>query len=451
MPAKMGAASSSAMAAATDQGLSMKILRKLMLTGVFALPMPSYASPPMRHESIQVITAALPQCTGGWFGPGSRGRVAPMDLAPRLQLLSRPSSTLDEDAGRDLYEIAKGLLASAIGPHDGMLDGDASLNCPARPEEAVALLEYLVDEEPDAWRGATNAFEWLGLAYETGAAGTKNAARARRYYLRFRIHTGIGSEARWSDGIDHDLVSNVSRAGLRPYFDALARSERGGGAARLTLAEMALSTDPETARKWLRYLDDRLLVRLLELEQQKRIPSVANAEEVLFWAEAARTLFGYRKYAARMLSAARDLNGGDIPTSPERPSIDLLRSHLDMAAVADTDATREPIPVRALVTPDGRAIYIEACTVQPARSVRLDVLNVQLNAARLYSLNNLAGLPKLPITKKGSKPTYGWVILPAVHFTRPDTGKLDIHFADLPAARCRQSSIANAPLMPIAR
>lgn len=239
---------------------------------------------------------------------------------------------------------------------DRMTDGDANLKCPAHPKEAVALMEYLVDEKPDAWRGYTNAFEWLGLAYETGAAGAKSPAKARRYYLRFRIHSGVGSEARWSDGIDGSFLGNVERAGLRPYIEALAQSNRGAGAARLALAEAVLPTDPVAARRWLRYLDDRPLIRLLELEQQNRIPSVADGEEIAFWAEASRTLFGYRKYAARLLKAVQDVNGGVIPTSPQRPSIDFLRPHLDMAEVAETDATRDPVPVRALVTPEGRAI-----------------------------------------------------------------------------------------------
>ncbi|MGH6613218.1 hypothetical protein [Sphingomonas sp.] len=429
----------------------MKMLRKLIAAGILALPAPSFASPPMSHETIQIIAAALPECTGGWIEPGKRGRVYPMDLAPRLSLLSGPSSALDQRAGEDLYQIAKGLLAPATGVHDRMMDGDASLTCPAHAKEGVALMEYLVDEKPDAWRGYTNAFEWLGLAYETGAAGAKNAPKAQRYYLRFRMHAGGGSEARWSDGVDNNFLGNVERAGLRPYLDALAQSDRGsGGAARLALAEAALPTDPLTARKWLRYLDDRPLDRLLELEQQKRVPSVANGEEIAFWAEASRTLFGYRKYAARLLKAVQDVNGGVIPTSPRRPSIDLLRPHLDMAAVADTDATRDPVPARALVTPEGRAIYIEACSTRPAQSAPLDVFNVQLNVARVYSVRNIANLPKLPIATIGGRPAYGWVILPAVHFTRPDNGKLDIRFVDLPTERCAYSSIADAPPPPVA-
>ncbi|GMM62502.1 hypothetical protein NUTIK01_32790 [Novosphingobium sp. IK01] len=425
------------------------MFKKLMVAGILAMPVPSYASPPMPSESIRIITAALPECTGGWIETDRRGRVFPMDLAPRLSLLSGPSNALDQDAGQDLYQIAKGLLAPATGVHDRMMDGDASLKCPAHAKEAVALMEYLVDEKPDAWRGATNAFEWLGLAYESGAAGAKNVAKARRYYLRFRIHTGVGPEARWSDGIDNSLLGNVERAGLRPYLDALAQSKRGGGAARLALAEAALPTDPLAARKWLRYLDDRPLIRLLELEDQKRIPVIADGEEIEFWAEASRTLFGYRKYSARLLKAAQQVDGGSIPTSAERPSIDLLRSHLDMASVADTDATRDPIPVRALVTPEGRAIWIEACSTHPAQSMPLQVLNVQLNAARLYSVKNVAELPTLPVVKVDGRPAYGWIILPAVHFTRTDKGKLEIKFANLPSERCVYSGIANAPPSPV--
>lgn len=428
----------------------MKLLGKLVAAGMLAMPMPSQASPPMSRESIQIIAAALPECTGGWIRIGKRDPVSPIGLLPRLSLLSGPSEALDQDAGRDLYEIAKGLLAPAIGVHGTMMDGDPFLKCPARPREAVALLEYLVDEQPDAWRGPTNAFEWLGLAYETGAAGAKDAAKARRYYLRFRIHAGAGAEARWSDGVDDSFLGNVQRAGLRPYLDALARTKRWGGQARLALAEAALPTDPMAARKWLLYLDDGPLIRLLELEQQKRIPSVANSEEIALWAEAARTLFGFRKYAARLLKAVRDVNGGVIPTSPRRPSIDRLRLHLDMASVADADSTYGPVPVRALVTPEGKAIWIEACSAQPPGSaLHVDFVN-QLDAARLYNVKNIAELPRLPIATIGGRPVYGWVMLPAVHFTRADDGKLEIRFADLPMKDCAYSGVVDAPPPPSA-
>lgn len=422
-----------------------------MIAGFAGLSMPSYASPPMPVETIETIKAALPQCTGGWIESGKRGRVFPVDLAPRLALLSRPSVQMDQDAGQDLYQIAKGLLAPAIGTHERMMDGDASLKCPAHPKEAVALMEYLIGATPDERRGASNALDWLGLAYKTGASGVKDPAEARRYYLRFRMHVGVSPEAQWSDGIDNSLLGNVERAGLRPYLEALAESSKGGGAARIALAEAALPTNPVAARQLLRYLDDRPLNRLLELEDLNRIPVAADDQEVAFWAEATRTLFGYRKYAARMMKAVKDVNGGDIPTSPSRPSIDLLRAHLDMAAAADADATRDPIPVRALVNPQGHPIYVEACSARPAQPMPLRNFNVQLDVARLYNVRNVDKLPKLPIVKFNGLPAYGWVILPAVHFRRVEGNSLKVDFADLPQEQCVYSAVAQAPFLTIAR
>jgi hypothetical protein len=168
------------------------MFKKLVIAGVLAMPAPSYASPPMPHESIQAITAALPECTGGWIETDWRGRVFPMDLAPRLSLLSSPSNALDQDAGQDLYQIAKGLLAPATGVHDRMMDGDASLKCPAHAKEAVALMEYLVDEKPDAWRGATNAFEWLGLAYESEPQALKTQRKPGVIISAFASTPGLG-------------------------------------------------------------------------------------------------------------------------------------------------------------------------------------------------------------------------------------------------------------------
>ncbi len=427
----------------------MKSLRLIFLA-LMALPHSAEATVAMPHDSIAVIAAALPQCSGGWIELGGRGRVGPNDLTPSLFLLSRPSDGLNERAGRDLYQIAKGLLVPSTGVPDWVSDGSPSLKCAAHPKEAVALLEYLVGEGPETWRGHTNAFQWLGLAYEKGVAGTPNQTKARRYYLRFRMHAGYSRNSNWSDGIDADLIGNAERSGLRPYLDALAQSNRGGGAARVALAEAELPTDPLAAQRLLLYVDDRPLGRLLELESDKRVPVVNDAQAIAVWAEATRKLFGYKKYAARMLDAVRHANGGTIPTSAQRPTIGLLRPYLDKERVADADPTRDPIPVRALVDPDGRAIFIEACQASPAQSMPIRNFNVQLDAARLYNVNDVGKLPKLPTAKIAGRLVYSWVILPAVHFLRSADGKQEIRFVELPAGECVNSAIANAPLPPVA-
>ncbi len=312
-------------------------------------------------------------------------------------------------------------------------------------------MQYLVGEGPDTWRGYTNAFQWLGLAYEKGVVGPPDKAKARRYYLRYRMHAGYSKIDNWSDGVDTDVIGNADRGGLRPYLDALAQSHRGGGAARLALAEAALPTDPATARKLLLYVDDRPLGRLLQLESEKRVPVVNDAPAIAVWAEATRKLFGYRKYAARLLDAVREANGGSIPTSTQRPAIDLLRPYLDKERVANADATQNAIPVHALVNPEGQAIFIEACQAGPAQSMPIRNFNVQLDAARLYNVNDIGKLPKLPTGMIAGRPAYSWVILPAVHFLRSAEGKQEIRFVDLPADRCVNSAVADAPPSPVMR
>lgn len=398
----------------------------------------------MPQESIRVISDALSSCTGGWVEVGKEGLIGPASLVPRLALLSSASDLLDERAGHDLYTVAKALLAPAIESHDGIMDGHSFLKCPARPKEAVALLKYLMGETPNDRRGVFNGLEWLAYAYRSGVAGVKDPALARRYYLRFRIHLGLDPAKQWSDGIDDSLLGNVDRAGLRPYLETLAQSDRSDAAgARFVLAEEVLERDPQAARKWLRYLHDRTLVRLIELENQKRIPKIVNEDEISFWAEAARTLFRYREYAARISEMAKSFNGGSVPTSSVRPSLASLKSQIDEVKVADASATREPIPVRALVAPDGRALWIEACGMYPP-SLKLAsvVTNVYLDSARLYGFRNFSTFPKLPVTKVDGKPGYSWVMLPAVHFTRTKKGKLKIKFYDLPTERCIYSGIA---------
>jgi hypothetical protein len=409
------------------------------------LSVPAYASPPMSPESVAGIAAALPECTGGWYVSGESGMrlISPADLLPRLKSLSRPSIELDDAAGEDLFDIAKALLAPATGGPVWPLESGPSLKCPARPKEAVALLQYLVGEGPDEWRGYVNAFKWLGLAYEKGVGDAPDPVKARRYYLRARMHSAIAPNDRWSDGVDKDLGANIKRAGLRPYLEALAASTRSGGAARMILAEEALPTNPARARTLLRTLDIASLSRLIELEESGAVPVISDAQDIAVWAEAWRTLLGYRKWATRMIKGVHLANGGTIPVAPERPSIERLRPHLDTERVAGTDATRDPVPVRALVNREGRAIYVEACRARPAApDLPLDSLNVQLNVARLY---NVTALPSLPIVKVGGHPAYGWVILPAVHFQRPAGGPLQISFVDLPFERCVHSSMIDTP------
>ena len=408
----------------------------------------AHASAPMPSPSIAAISAALPQCSGRYIEAGKT--ITPRDLARQLPLLSRPSSELSQAASEDLYNIATALLAPATGTPDWLLDGP-SLKCPALPKEAVALMEYLVGEDPRELKGYNNSLEWLGLAYETGAAGTRDKARAKRYYLRFQMHSGNSRSNRWSDGIDSDLIANAERAGLRPYLEALAQKTRGGGAARLALAEAALPTDPAKARRLLRYMDGHLLNRLIELEDQGRIAMISDAAEIAFWADAARTLIGYQKFAGRMLRSVESVNGGTIPTSPRHIPIDLLRRSLDTKAVATANPTTGPIPVRALVTPEGRAIWIEACQAEPAKSMPIRDFKMRIDAARLYNLANLASLPKLPAVKAKGRSLYTWVLLPAVHFARSAEGAQKLDFVDLVPGSCVYSAIVDAPPPPTAQ
>ena len=432
----------------------MKLLLSLTLAAAATVPVNAGASPPMPDESVAVLRSALPACSGGWgeFAKTGIDRISPASLAPRLDLLARPSNELDQRAGEDLYQIAKGFLTPATGIPEWALDGGPYLKCPAHPREAVALMEYLAGAAPADRRGYSNVFEWLGLAYETGAGGVTDAERARRYYLRQRMHSNMARNNRWSDGKDDDVLANVARAGMRPYLEALAQMPRGGGAARMLLAEAALPTDPAAARRLLRYPDSFAVRRLVELEEQGRIPVVADAEDIDFWAEAVRTMGDYRGLTSRLLKGVRLANGGDIPTSPARPPIGLLRPSLDMEQAADARAESTPVAIRALVSPEGRAVHIEPCHALPTDYIPVNDFNAQRTAAWLYNAGNIARLPKLPIVKAHGRAVYGWVLLPAVRFADSAGGKVEVRFENAAADRCLRSGFAEArpdiPVMP---
>ena len=419
----------------------------LVAVGMSLLSASAQASPPLAPETIDTIRATLAECTGGWYDTTSEDwrLIGAQDLAPRIDLLARPSTEFDDAMGEDLYAIAKGLLLPAVDPPEWIKDKTASLKCPARPAEAVALMTYLGGEEPDEWRGYVNAFDWLGLVHERGIVGPPDPELARRYYLRSRMHSALLPNDLWSDGIDDDLIANIERAGMRPYLEALAQSERGGGA-RMILAEEVLASDPAKARQLLRTPYILALNRLLELEEAGRVPTVADEEDIAFWAEAWASLLGYRKWAARMLKGVRLVNGGVVPTSPDRPSADALLPYLNAERVTDAPAMRRPLPVRALVDPQGRAIYVETCRespIPPGASVAN--VGVRLDAARLYDLKSL---PKLTPPEIDGRPVHGWVILPAVHFQRPEEGKLRIAFANLPPESCAYSDMLDMRAIP---
>jgi len=410
---------------------------------MLAVAPPAHASPPLTPDMVASVAATLPLCSGGWYEAGSNPRrlIGPDDLTPRLSLLRQPSTDLDQEAGEDLYAIAKALLIPSIAPPDFILDPTSSLQCPARPTEGVAIMRYLVGERPNDWRGYVNAFDWLGVATEQGIGTPVNVSEARLYFLRGRMHSIISSSGKWSDGIDNDLIANIERAGYRPYLEELSQieeEERSGGAARMILAEEALAEDPNKARRLLRTHYIPALNRLLELEASGQVPILHDHSDIEFWSEAWQTMMGFKKWAARLLKGVELANGGTIPTSPQRPRISELRSFLTFERVDDPQATRDPIPVRALVGPEGEVLYVENCQASPIPpDTRLIDLNVRLDAARLY----LGSLPKLPITHIDGEAAYGWVILPAVHFGASEGGNAKIAFASLHPEACAYSGL----------
>jgi len=419
------------------------IIRKSLLAACLLMTAaPAQASPALPPETISAIGAALSECTGGWYeAGGGRRLIGPAELAPRVALLASPSPRLDHDAGEDLYEIATALLLPAVTPPAWFTDRGASLKCPARPAEALALMRYLAGDEAEDLRGYNNILDWLGLAYESGVAAPADLDEARRYYLRSRIHSGHGPAAAWSDGIDEDVITNIERAGLRSYLEALAASGvRSSSGARMILAEEALATDPARARALLRSNSNLALNRLLELEEQGRVPTLSDPEDIAFWAEAWSTMLGFPKWAARLMKGVRLANGGTIPTASTRPAIDDLRPHLDTATVADASATIRPLPMRALVDPRGRTIYIEACREGEAPPTRTNggERAVRMEAVRLF---NIAGMPRLAPPTIDGRPAYGWVILPAVHFQRSADGQLEIGLVNLAAESCIHSDM----------
>jgi hypothetical protein len=399
---------------------------------------PAAGLPP---ATVATVRDTLRKCSGGWYRvvEGEPRRTTPLDLVDRLEVLNRPASALSEEQATDLYSVAKALLRPALEPPAWVLDKDGFLRCKARPTEAIALMHYLAGEGPGDWRGAVNIYAWLGLVYQKGVATPVDSQMARRFLLIYAMHSPVEGQFGWSDGVDDNLLRNIERAGLRPWLERTASLDRGSGRARLILAEEALSRDPARARNLLLYPDILTLRRLLALEAAGQVPLVRDGSDVAVWSKAWATVPQYQTWAARLVTSARLANGGPLPTASARPSTAALRPHLAEDKVRSAYGTAQPIPMRALVDPQGRAVYVEACRQTPAKSQPTgDVLSVLLDAARLYHPDQL---PRLPVPLVDGKPAYGWVVLPAVHFQRetPET-QLETVISNLPPDRCLYSA-----------
>ncbi|MFM7402491.1 MAG: hypothetical protein ACKO1N_00030 [Erythrobacter sp.] len=395
------------------------------------------ASAPLSDETIATIGETLVQCSGGGYDLETRQVRGPEFYRPLLPLLHSRSTDLDEKTGSDLYHVARAMLPPIGELPDFILDPSTQLKCPARPHEAVALLQYLAGDEAGDLRGPNNTFFWLGLAAERGIGTRRDAEQARMSYLKGRLRRGGVSSEYWSDGIDTDLLANIQRAGLRAYLEELAQS--GGGAARMTLAEEILPTDPSAARKLLRTAYPPALNRLLELEAKGSIPIAHDDEDIAFWLSVA----GPPKFRAHGVKGAELANGGTIPTSPERPKAKDFSRFVDADALGDVNSwSAPPLPIRALVNPEGRALYIEDCGAEPLEPcVRMSNLSYRLDAISLYRPERL---PALPVTLIDGRPSYGWIILPAVWFSRVGQDKVGIRLTDLPADQCAFSNLLDA-------
>ncbi len=416
--------------------ISTQIKYVLSVVAAAMLPTSAAASSPLNPDVISTISKALENCTGSLPRAGTS-----------LTLLSKPAAEISFEEGGDLYGIALALLLPAIAAPSWVLDNSSSLKCPAQPKEAVALMEYLAGNGPRQLRSPTNVFDWLGLAYQQGVGVLPDRKRARLYFLYSRMISPFSRTEGWSDGIDDRLLPNIERAGLRSDLEQMAAGGIGTEQARLILAEEALPSRPTKARQLLAFNSIFTLARLVELEDQGRFPVPTDGSDLPFWLEAQRKYPRSGILIARLLKAATLTNGGTLPVASERPERATLLGLLDHASVADGAATKAPIPMRALVNPQGKAIYIEGCWRTSVISApSFGAGTVLRNAVRLY---NLERLPPFPVQTIGGKPAFGWVRLPAVHFQRnTQDDQLKIDLVELPIENCVFSLMIPSPPAP---
>lgn len=412
-------------------------------------PVDQIVATPITPALIERVKAALAQCKYGFMRQvdGEPTVIAPSLLTPTLEAMGRKSAPeLSRAEVWELYEIAQRLMQPALPSTKGIPDALSRQVCPAQPEDAAAIFEYLIAHEPDKYRGPSNILIWLARAYESGTVGSPDREKARSYHLRWEIHSKRGSVEDWSDGIDDTLIGNIDRAGLRPYLESLAEADHssGVGTARMILAAEAIDTAPERARWLLMYDYGPALNLLLQYENEGRLTIPATREDIAFWA-GVRKGFGDQKKRERMLKAAALFNGGPVPTQATEPDPKDLARYVSLDGLYRPRAFEEPVPIRVLVDTEGRAIHGEPCrATSEKRHVMAGEMNRLVDAVQAYKVSTL---PQFPVYRRGGRSLYSWVVLPAIAFEEVSEAVLAPSLTSIRVEQCKFADIPGETLV----
>ena len=347
---------------------------------------------------------------------------------------------MSDDDAFVFYTLAQSLVFDALpdAVRPGARDSRAPFDCPADAELAVDTLRYLAGTGPDDLRGFINTFEWLHAATMVGAGTPQDPDAAYILELRHRMHSGGVIGERLRDLDNAALIDAIEEAGLRDYLETLATLKHGGRA-RIILAEERIETDPLGARASLRKLGKGTLSTVLDWEEEGKVPTPHTPEEIAVWSTAWASRKGSTRYAKRILQSVHALTDEPLRTSGQRPDIATIRDALISKPIKRLSPWRQPIPMRALVGPTGKALFIEPCSLSdPDNAYRGWSNNIHRRALALYEMDKLPEFPR--VLAADGKPTYGWVRLPAIQFERVASQSVKASLVELPDEVCEVSN-----------
>lgn len=388
-------------------------------------------------QFMTTLKVAAETCSGSnqtLHADGRKTTLNASDLIASISASSRPAASLSGTDANNLYHLAKGLLLPSLASkNDGIIDGTSFAKCASAPDQGLAVMQYLAGEKAIDLRGMKNVYSWLGVAYREGIGAPADPRLSRKWFLKFKIATGVSEPKFWADGVDQDLYGNLMRQGLEPFLNQFAATENGDAARRI-LAEHVLKHDPEQARRLLHDVHLLSLRRLLELERNGVLPPIYNVDELGFWVLAATAYPEVKGVSERLITTAANLNGGNIPVSSERPSVKQLLPNMKGDDFAQSGLDQSPVPLRLLIDPSGKPLIVQPCALRVQGSIQVATWRGATTVAvRMFAPDKL---PTLKPTNLDGKPSYAWVILPAVRFSYPTSTKFKIEFLPTSPVTC---------------
>ena len=330
--------------------------------------------------------------------------------------------------------------AKALEQRTGISRLDPPIHCPFNPA-AFPVLHWLADRDETAREDRALANAILGMLALQGASEYRpeyrpeqqpqlqaeyrpdpmSAAEARAYFLKATLfaHGQLNFPLKpakfWSDGQDNDILANIKRQGLQPYFDR-AMAGQSGYFIRLFQAEMFAQSNPVATRQLLMSDNPYDPLILLNLERKGLISASDTENDLAYWrnlVQRSTPLYLARHGSdlwEKIASIAMRLNEFTISVSAARPTVAQAYVPQGRRSPKGFDPAKLPVSMRALIAPDGSALFIVPCNDKNG-DLDADPMEDRVRFAEFAQKARANLKPLTPLMVEGRK-VYSWVVLP---------------------------------------